>query len=131
MGCGWGNTWTEFLGLIYEVNSHHVASYEKRTPKHSNNTQKRFQSNNSCVKSTKPITQREKYSNHYHSHFVKSSENTNKPTRAFCNHCCKTGHISLECFLRNSKTNTNYVWMRKDRNMASTSTSIRVVPKMT
>ncbi|HEY5235494.1 MAG TPA: hypothetical protein VIJ14_04900, partial [Rhabdochlamydiaceae bacterium] len=121
----WGSN-----GYFYKVSSPHVANHQKRTPKHFTNTQRFNKSNNSCAKTTKPITKRKEYYNHLQSHFVKSSEITNKPSRAFCNYCCNVGHISTGCPLRKPQTNSNWLWLRKDRNMASTSTSNGVCPKV-
>ena len=110
-------------GYFYKVSSPHVANHQQRTPKHFTSTQRFNKPNNNCAKTKKPIIQTKDYSNHFQSHFVKSSENTNKPTRAFCNYCCNLGHISTGCPLRKPQPNSNWLWLRKDRNMASTSTS--------
>ena len=79
-------------GYFYEVNYHTVTPYQTRAPKQVYNNQQQFKSKILCAKSTQPMVQKRNYSNHLLNHFVKSSENVNKPTLAFCNYCCKLGH---------------------------------------
>ena len=42
-------------------------------------------------------------------------ENT-KPTKAFCNYCCRNGHISFECPLKKTSNMSNVTWIPKKTN---------------
>jgi hypothetical protein len=66
---------------------------------------------------------KEEYSNHYKSHFVKSTDKISSPSCTFCNYYCKIGHISLECPFRKTNNPLKNMWLRKDRNTASSSSS--------
>ena len=48
---------------------------------------------------------------HFRAHFVKSIGKEDKSTSAFCNYCCKLGHISLECKAKKSSTNKQFAWV--------------------
>ena len=118
-------------GYFYEVNNYIVAPYQKRAPKHVYNTQQKPKSNVFCAKSTQSIVNKKTYPNNLMNHFVKSSNNTNKPTLAFCNYCCKLGHISTSCNLNKPHSHSKYIWMRKDRHTMGPSSSHGVGPSMT
>ena len=60
---------------------------------------------------------------HFETHFVKGKVNESKPTCAFCNFCCKLGHISLDCKIRKSNNNCNMVWVPKACTGTDTGTS--------
>jgi hypothetical protein len=138
-------------GYFYEIVDTHVPrkiqpnESKHRTPKHYTNAHQKqsFSNSNNFVKSnnilkstvfsaksTEPKLRKIEFSNHYKNHFVKGTEETSKPTCSFCNYCCKTGHISLECLMRKPINSSKFVWMRKDRN-SSSSTSNLEVPKST
>ena len=61
--------------------------------------------------------------NHIHSYKPKSQAQElkkecvkgkiNSPTSAFCNYCCRHGHISLECKLRKGGNKLNVAWVPK------------------
>ena len=47
----------------------------------------------------------------FESRFVKGETLENKPTRAFCNYCCRLGHISLDCKIRNLSNKVGVSWV--------------------
>ena len=82
-----------------------------------------------CAESIEPKQRKAELQNHYNKNFIKGSKETPSPTCSFCNYCCQVGHISLECPLRKPTSSSNVMWVRKDRNIASCSTSKLEVPK--
>ena len=49
----------------------------------------------------------------FQNRFIKGETLENKPTRAFCNYCCKLGHISLDCRIRNLSIKGEISWVPK------------------
>jgi hypothetical protein len=59
-------------------------------------------------------TQAQGLKDDFHNRFVKVK--VNPPTNAFCNYCCRHGHISLECKFKKPSNMTSVAWIPKIKN---------------
>ena len=76
------------------------------------NKQEFIQKQNPSLASTSnPKNKNVDLKQHFRTHFVKSVEKGNKLTSAFCNYCCKLGHISLECKVKKASNNKQFAWV--------------------
>jgi hypothetical protein len=84
-----------------------IGSQKNEKPRIVSQQSKFSNKNNFC----KNKTQAQGLKDDYHSRFVKVV--VNPPTSAFCNYCCKNGHISLECQFKKSSNMANVAWVPK------------------
>ena len=82
---------------------------------HKNENKQKFvqKQNPQVASSSDPKNKNIDLKHHFKGHFVKGKDNENRPTCAFCNYCCKLGHISLECKFRKSSNNSKVTWVPK------------------
>jgi hypothetical protein len=97
-------------GWRYEVKGKHVAQFGSQLDEKPRIVSQQMKSSNKN-KDFKPKTQVQSLKDDYHNRFVKVV--VNPPTSAFCNYCCKHGHISLECKYRKGSNMNNVVWVPK------------------